>query len=323
MGGGRRRAWWSLVVLIAPLVAACVQVAPPPPPPPPATRGSTFPTPPAPGAFTAIAPPPGAVPGGTNEWYRAPAPGGRAVVLGVYRPDVPATVPPASALVLHGNDGLRQQYERLAARLARSGVVGIVGCWFDRPEQLMSDAPDAISCARGPTFKGAWRGIPDLDALVAAARQVPDVDPTRLVLFGHSYGATVALDRATAGAIEPVVSTAGLLARAPQGVAPPTAGDVLPADPGMPELIDVPVMLAHGAADPIVPIGQAQALAALLTAEGNPPVTHFYGAPAGHSFPFTGAPAARFVADAIAWVATLFVTPASAPSAVPETPPTT
>src|SRR5262245_47922579 len=293
------------------LAAACAPVvASAPPEPvavaPPATRGSTFPKLSSPTSFTAVAPPAGATStGGTHEWYRAPAPGGRAVVLGVYRPTTPSATPPIAALVLHGNDGFRRQYEALAARLAGKGMIAIVGCWFDRPEQLLSDAPDAVSCSGGPKFKGAQLGIPALDALVDAASQVADVAVGRLVLFGHSYGATVALDRASTGEVQPVVSSAGLLARAPEGVAPPAPGDVLPSDPGKFRTITVPVMLAHGDDDPIVPVGQAKTFEQLLKALGRPPTVHYYPAPAGHSFPFTGPYVNRFVNDATTWIGTL------------------
>jgi dienelactone hydrolase len=301
---------------LAVVAVACAPVVAPPPEAAP-TRATTFPPVAAPAAFTAVAPPLGALSNGTREWYRAPAPGGRSVTLGVYRPASPSATPPLTVLVLHGNDGFRQQYEALAARLARSGLVAIVGCWFDRPEQRISDAPDATSCSGGPTFKGAQRGIPDVNALVAAADQVADVDGSRLVLLGHSYGATVALDRAAGGASEPVVSTAGLLARSPVGAASPAPGDVLPADPGVAARIDAPVLLAHGVADTITPIGQAKTLATLLAAAGNPPTTRYYAAPADHSFPFVSAPAARFVSDLMAWLATLTLPSAATASEVP------
>ena len=295
------------------LAAACAPRSSPSAPPesptlpvPPATRASTFPKVTIPTSFTAVAPPTGATTSnGTHEWYRAPAPGGRAVVLGVYRPTTPSATPPVAALVLHGNDGFRRQYEALAARLAGKGMIAIVGCWFDRPEQLLSDAPDAVSCSGGPKFKGGQLGIPDLDALVDAAGQVADVDVGRLVLLGHSYGATVALDRAATGEEQPVVSSSGLLGRTPEGVAPPAPGDVLPSDPEKVETITVPVMLAHGEDDPIVPVGQARAFEELLTELGRPPTVHYYAAPAGHSFPFVGAYVNRFVTDVAAWVTTL------------------
>jgi len=295
------------------LAVACAPVVAAPPLEPTtvvATRANTFPALPAPKTFAATPPPAGALVPGTKEWYRAPAPDGRAVVLGVYRPTVPSSTPPVSVLVLHGNDGFRQRYEVLARRFASAGMIGIVGCWFDRPEQPISDAPDATSCSGGPTFKGAQRGVPDLNALVDAVAQVTDVDPTHVVLVGHSYGATVALDRAAAGGTQPVVSSAGLLARTPPGVAPPAAGDMLPADPGQPERITVPLLLAHGEDDPIVPIGQARAFERLLADLGRPPTVQYYAPPAGHSFPFSASFAARFVTDVTAWIAILTFTAA-------------
>jgi dienelactone hydrolase len=257
-----------------------------------------------PTSLSASPQPPGAISPGTSVWYRARAPGPRLLVLGVYRPTTPSATPPIAAIVLHGNDGFRRQYESLAARFARNGMIGIVACWFDRPEQPLSDAPDAIACSGGPTFKGAKGGVPDLNAIVAAADQISDVDPARMILVGHSYGATVALDRAATGMPQPVVSSAGLLARSPAPAGPPPASEVLPSDPGMPALIDVPVMLAHGMDDPIIPIAQATTFATLLTNAGNPPVTRYYSG-VGHSFPFIGPYVGRFGIDVAAWVATL------------------
>lgn len=298
------------------LVAACrPAVAPPAPtpapaPPPPATRGSSFhavgPT----AVFTPVPAPQSAAAPGTGEWYRAPAPGGLDVLLGVYRPN-PAVLNPATVLVLHGGDGLRRQYETIAASYAAQGFIGIVGCWFDDPSQALVE--DSVSCSGGPAFKGSeTAAVADLDALLAAADQVADVDLARVAIVGHSYGATVALLRAAhAGAVQPIVSSSGLLAATPLGVGAPRAGNRYPADEAAG--IDGPLMIVHGASDPITPIGQAQALVAALAGASKPtPTIAYYPAPAGHSIPwqadaFPGRPGASFssafINDSSAWIA--------------------
>lgn len=174
-------------------------------------------------AFAPVGAPEGAASPGTSEWYRAPAPDGANVVLGVYRPVDP---PVGTLLVLHGGSGLRTPYEDLAARLAGSGFLTVVGCWSDDAHALW-ESPD-VSCSGGPTFKGSSTPVAaDVEALVAATLQVPGAeDPGRLVLVGHSYGAAAAFVRAAElGATEPIVSVAGLLAAEPRCECPPRPGD--------------------------------------------------------------------------------------------------
>jgi dienelactone hydrolase len=273
----RRR--WSVGVAtlaVAVLGAACVPVTPPPPPPPP--------VPPAPTAFEAIAPPTGATaaPSGTAEWYWAPAPGGRAVTLGVYRPVSPLPNA-ATILILSGADGFRRVYEDLAARYAAAGHVAVVGCWYDH--DAVGRMPDAIDCVRGPTWKGMnASAVDDVDALVEATRQVPGTDPGRIVLHGHSYGAGVALLRAAEGATEPAIGSSGLYAPTPPGDAVPLPGDEYPIDDVA--TITVPVLLVHAEVDNITVLGQAQAMEAALSLAGNPPTFAWYPAPARHDLPW-------------------------------------
>lgn len=291
------------------LVAACRPAIAPPPPPPP-TRGSTFlavtPT----AAFTPVSAPQGSAVPGTAEWYRAPAPGGHDVVLGVYRPDR-GVVDPATVVVLHGGDGLRRKYETLAASYAAAGFIGIVGCWFDDPGQEIVE--DSVSCSGGPTFKGSEvAAVADLDALLAAVDQVADVDPARVAIVGHSYGAAVALLRAADdGALQPIVSSSGLLAAAPVGAGVLRVGDRYPRD--VAASIDAPLMISHGASDPITPVGQAQAFVAALALASKPVPTLAYApGPAGHSIPwqtdlYPGREPATFSSafldDTTAWIA--------------------
>lgn len=261
-------------------------------------------------AFTAVAAPQGSAVPGTDEWYRGPAPGGRDVLFGVYRPD-PAVVNPATVVVLHGGDGLRRKYETVAASYAAAGFIGVVGCWFDDPGQLIVE--DSVSCSGGPAFKGSQTAaVADLDALLAGIDQVADVDLARVAIVGHSYGAAVALLRAADdGALQPIVSSSGLLAAVPVGAGSPRVGDRYPADHAA--TIDAPLMIVHGASDPITPIGQAEAFVlALATAAKPTPTIAYYPAPAGHSIPWQsdafpgrgGTFAAAFFDDTSTWIAT-------------------
>jgi len=303
MTGRRRRARGAAVVAVLGvglLAAACVPVTPPAPEPPAPVAAPT--------AFEAIGPPTGATPApdGTSEWYWAPAPGGHAVTLGVYRPATPLV------LILNGADGFRRIYEDLAARIAAAGHVAVVGCWYEKP--AAEQAGDAVACVHGPTFQGARAAsVADLDALVAATLGVSGIDPARLVVLGHSYGAAVALLRASGGATEPVAGTSGLYAGDPPPAAPPLPTDVFAVD--VASTIAVPVLIVHGEGDAIVPVGQADALVAALTAAGHAPTFSRLASPATHDLPWQDAllpepdypagttVAAQVLADVLSWLA--------------------
>jgi len=304
-----------VVAVGAALLAACTPPRPAVPPPP--------------SAFSVIAPPAGAESPGTNEWYWAPAPTGKAVTLGVYRPTVvesrspqggadtsaaATSSAPITLLLLNGADGFRRTYEDLAQRFAARGFITVVGCWYDHPyDTRMSDA---IDCADGPTWKGMnQQSIADLDALVAATKHVPGVDASRLVIVGHSYGGGVAALRAAFGRTEPVVTSSGLLAR--DGfLGIPLVGDEFPAD--FARNVQSPVLVTQGRADGITPLSMAQAFVANLP-PSNPATTIYYDAPAGHAFPWQtesapdlpGAPLGqRYVDDVSEWIGALFAAPA-------------
>ena len=351
------------------LVAVLGACVPPTAPPPPPT------------AFTSIAPPQGATPGAADEWYWAPAPNGRAVTLGVFRPTGPRPIPPPSTttstqppvtstqppvtttqppvttttapelvttttapevtttsapepppasvgaatptfvrptpvgpkgrpptlLILNGGDGFRRGYETLAHRFVAQGFIAIVGCWYEQPTPLAKRV-NGIACVNGPSWKGMnASSVADLDALVAAAAFVPDVDTARLAILGHSYGGGVALLRAAAGRPEPVISSSGFIARYP------TYDGGLPTDQYAAERaggIHSPVLVIHGRADPITPMGQAYAFVAAMPTS-NPPTTDYFAAPASHMFPWQseqlsdrpGAPMWQlYVQDISAWI---------------------
>ena len=216
------------------LAGACTSLGPSAADPPTPIGPPTVPVTAPPATLTPVARPSGAATPGTTEWYSALAPSGRKLTLGVYRPEVRTLADenagetgagPVTVLVLHGGDGFRRLYEDLARRYASRGFVAIAGCWFERTEQPAN--ADAVDCHQGPVWKG-------MNVVVGGRRRrarqcrgllVPGVDPDRLVIAGHSYGAGVALLRASAGHTEPVISSSGFLAPSPLGSAVPLPTD--------------------------------------------------------------------------------------------------
>lgn len=274
------------------------------------TRGATFPPVAPPAAFTEVAPPPGA---STNPpadgWYRAPTGDGHSVELAVYLPATHPISDPITVVVLHGGNGLHRSMETLARSYAEEGFVGIAACWFDEPDALVTDY--SVSCSGGPAFKGTEAAVSvDVDTVIAAAKQVPAVDPSRIAIFGHSYGAGAALMRAAdRGAVEPIMSVGGLLARVPNCCGT-RAGDRYPND--VAGAIHGPVLVAHATGDGITPVGQAEVFAAAMRDAGNPvsfpSLMRYYPAPAGHTLPYQvdelagTTVAAQFLADSSAWI---------------------
>jgi dienelactone hydrolase len=287
------------LVVLAVVATACTA------PHAPAAPTSAGPGVAAPTTLTAIAAPAGATARPDGEWYWAPGPNGRIVTISVFRPDVVALDAPSQAtttvVILHGGDGFRRMYEDLARRYAAQGFIAVTGCWF----QASGPPPNAdeINCEQAPTWKGMnSTSVADADALVTAAKEVPGVDPSRLVVAGHSYGAGVALLRAAVGHDEPVVASSGFLAPAPLGTAVPLPTDQFATEHAA--QIHAPVLIVHAATgyDFITPPGQAWALFNALGAAGHPATLDYLAAPAGHAFPWQAPFDSQYLTAATNWI---------------------
>jgi dienelactone hydrolase len=203
------------------------------------------------------------------RWYTHSAPSGARVLVGVVRGPTGQHGAPPGVLLVPGTEGLTTDYDTFAHQLAAAGFDVAIGCWFGAAPSAPGDI--RIGCAGAPKFKGVSEAaVPDLDALVAAARDVLRSD--QLALVGFSRGGGIALLRATHGSTEPVVSIAGMVEGTSGLGYLPGEVNVVPRAAG----IHAPVLLLHGGADPVVPVQQATDLEQALRAVGDPVQAKYY-----------------------------------------------
>jgi carboxymethylenebutenolidase len=141
---------------------------------------------------TAVAPP------GTEtltvQWVNITVPELGVMLAAVARP--PGAGPFATVIVLHGSHGFAQEYVRLAQDLARGGVLAVAACWFQGSAGSGSRFITPIGCPASPPMPGASspEAMRIVDALVHAARTLPEARPDRIGLFGHSRGGGAVLN---------------------------------------------------------------------------------------------------------------------------------
>lgn len=114
--------------------------------------------------------------------------------------------------------------------------------------------------------RGADAYVDDVASVYAWAQEQAEVDAGRMGIAGSSMGATVALDAALAGRVQP----AAMVLRAP------------PVEPGAFDALDVPTLVLIGGADPLLHNVEP-------AAERGPAVTLSVVAGAGHLFEEPGA----------------------------------
>ncbi|MBI3891779.1 MAG: alpha/beta hydrolase [Candidatus Wallbacteria bacterium] len=165
----------------------------------------------------------------------APAPGS----------PVTRTRPRYSLLFMHGNAGNISDRAENAARLARLGV-----------DILLFDYRGYGKSQGSPSEKGAYL---DARAMLGHLLARPGVDPERVLFFGRSLGAAVAIELAT------FRTPAGLIAESPFCSVKDIAASIFPYSlwtPFIPRHFDnlariarvkCPVMVIHGHADEIIP----------------------------------------------------------------------
>jgi dienelactone hydrolase len=223
------------------------------------------------------------------DWMRVALPAGGTVSAAVARPGTPGRHP--VILILHGTHGFAREYVALARDLARAtGAVAVAACWFTGRRGAGTQFVTPIECPEAPPMPATGmtpEALAIVDALVEAARSLPDVRADRVALVGHSRGGVAALHYAFERG------------NASGGIGPALRGIVLNSTAYPPEtlarasMLGVPTLVLHGTADSpagggseMTAIGQARAFEAALAGTTKVhEVEYFEGA--GHEALFT------------------------------------
>lgn len=122
------------------------------------------------------------------------APGGGAMLITIARPKARGRRP--AVLILHGTHGFADEYVTLAREIASAGFVGVAACWFapGQGKGMRFVTPRACPAATPPLTDGDTPdGLARAAALAQAVANLPEVDPDRIVLMGHSRGAVATM----------------------------------------------------------------------------------------------------------------------------------
>jgi carboxymethylenebutenolidase len=173
-----------------------------------------------------------------------------------------------AVVVLHGAEGskLNPGYRLIAQGLADAGFAALQVDYFSQtPGSGAFGVPPASDYEKDAPI---W--LREIGDGVNYLQTRPEIDPQRIGLNGYSLGAFMALDAAM---LDPRVKA---VAEFYGGVIPGLARNL----DQMP-----PVLILHGDADSIVPVGYAYTLKALLSAHGRPYEIQIYpGAQHGFNF---------------------------------------
>lgn len=217
------------------------------------------------GALAALLGPAGAT-GATGAKETGFRSGGREIGVEWFPPQgVPEGERAPAVLLLHGAEGLllAMGYRAAAALIAKAGIGVAFVHYFDRTGDRIADLDRMRETI--PPWAQTVR-----DALTWLGAR-PGIDPDRLGIVGISLGAGLALHVAAKGEgrIKAIVDFYG-----------PISAGLLPPRPKLP-----PVLILHGAADPVVPLVHARTLEAHLKAAATPYEIRIYP---GQRHGFTG-----------------------------------
>lgn len=204
---------------------------------------------------------------------------GHRIQVDVYEPDQGGRHP--AAIVLHGSGGIHllasRTVSRYAQALAEQGIVAFVVHYFDATDDFTAN--DSVET------KNYFHWVRELHDIVTRIRQRPDVRVNSIGLLGHSLGAWLAVG---AAAMDPRINRIVLFG----------AG----LEPFLPDSIKrmPPTLMFHGDKDDVVPLADADTLAAFMRRRRYP-VEYHVVAGEGHVFSDSAASealthAARFLA---------------------------
>jgi phospholipase/carboxylesterase len=159
---------------------------------------------------------------------------------------------------------------------------------LDPTAALLSPRGNVLENGMPRFFRRLAEGIFDEEDLIRRAHELADfvgtaaaryaIDPKGMIAVGYSNGANIA---AAILLLRPEVFSAAILFRAMVPLVPAS----------LPNLAQAPVLISSGKQDPIVPVENAQRLAAMLQAAGAEVTLRFE--PAGHALVFGDIEAAK------------------------------
>ena len=168
--------------------------------------------------------------------------------------------PLPAVLISHAWGGRQDVFDEKARELARLGYAGFAIDMYG--EGRTGNSVAACSALMQPVVSDRPMLLRRINAAVAAARGLPQVDARRITAMGYCFGGLCVLDLARGGAdVRGVVSIHGALK-------PP---------PGPAGKIKAKVLVLHGHDDPMVPVEDVVALEKELTAAGADWQVHAYG----------------------------------------------
>jgi dienelactone hydrolase len=141
---------------------------------------------------------PAGVPGGAEglpaAWITVSLRGVGTMIAAVATPR--GTPPFPAVLLLHGSHGFAREYVMLAHELSDAGFIAVAACWFSggNGEGARFITPLACPDAPRPGLASSPEARRAIDALVHAARHLPDSRSNHLGLLGHSRGGGAALN---------------------------------------------------------------------------------------------------------------------------------
>lgn len=116
------------------------------------------------------------------------------LIAAVARPKGKGPFP--TVLLLHGSHGFAREYVHLAQDLAGAGLQSMAACWFREGGGAGRRFISPIAWPNAPPAPDplSHEAMQTVSALVRAARNLPDAQPDRMGLFGHSRGGGAALN---------------------------------------------------------------------------------------------------------------------------------